>query len=309
MPQPIYILHVSADGPLANKVTSHLQSEDILSISASATAPREQSADAWSIMLLILSQGANDSEEILEQVTTAIAANKVLIPFRVENFRPTGEMQDHLRWRYVHEAFSPPLEKHLEELVRMIKPLLQGRSAKFSEATSISRTLPSREAVLRRPPRPEAGSGSGDPVLVSLNFPHLVLASHPTMMQCRVENIGSEALTHLKLLVECRGLKHEIVRATSNLPAGGRETLALEIEPGGFGQFSLRFNLQWQQKDILSSYCGVHFLRIHEAPIPGDFPSVLQFFSQGLQSTTPSQRDHLTLPSSIASADELRRFK
>jgi hypothetical protein len=302
MSQPVCLLYAPSDQIVADQVRAYLQAEGIACVD-------DQDADAWSIMLLVLSREANESENVLRRVSATLAANKILIPFRVQNFRPRGEMQDYLRWRYVHEAFSLPLDRHLEELVRMIKPLLHGQSMRLSEATSISRTLPSRAAILQKSAREETGRPSSDPVQVSLNFPHFVLAGLPTTMQCRVENLLARPLAHLRVLVECRGLKHAVDRSIDTLPASGRETLAFEIEPGGFGQFNLRINLQGQQDDQIVSFSGTHPLRIHEAPAPADFPDALQRFSQGAESTTISQGNPLELPSFIASADELSRFK
>ena len=302
MSQSVYVLHSPSDQVLAARILAYLQA-------AGVSCVEDAETEAWSILLLILSREADESAEILRQVSAALADNKILIPFRVENFRPGGEMQDYLRWRYVHDAISAPLEPHLEELVRMIKPLFHGRPVRLSEATSISRTLPSRVAILQKPSGGEGDRSSGGPVQVSLNFPHLVLAGFPTTIQCRVENAGSQPLLHVRVLVECRGLKHAIDRSVDALPAGGRETLTLEIEPGGFGQFNLRINLQWQQGEEITSSSGVHPLRIHEAPLPGDFPDVLQRFAQDPGYTASSQGDLLEFPSIIASADELSRFK
>jgi hypothetical protein len=307
MSQPIYILAASEDVALAEKVGAYLKSEGVACLEAAA--PGKQDADAWSILLLILSEEASDSEEILRQVGDAIAANKILIPFRVENFRPGGEMQEHLRWRYVHEAFSPPLEKHLEELVRMIKPLQHGRSTWVPEATSLSRTLPSRAAILRKPAKPEAGVPSGIPVQVSLNFPHLILAGHPVTLQCRLENTGPRPLTQVKLLLECRGLRREVERSVSALAPGEKITLTLELEAAGFGQFNLRVNLQWQDGERVGSGSGTQSLRVHEAPAARDFPGVLAQFSQAIESTARTQEDRVVIPGSITTADELARFK
>jgi hypothetical protein len=306
MAQPVYLVRTESDADVASKVAAHLESQGIACLASHAAGGGGN--DAWSIMLLILSPSANDDDEILNHLTTAIASHKVLIPFRIQNFRPTGEMQDHLRWRYVHDAFSPPLEKHLEELVRMIKPLLHGHSPRLSEATSISRTLPSRAAILRKPAKREAGMATGLSLRVDLNFPHLIFAGHPTVIQCRLENIGARPLTGLRSFLECRGFRKAAVRSLGDLTPGKSERIEFEIEPGGFGQFNLRLATQWREDEIVYSGHAAESVRIHEAPTTGDFPAILQRFSQGAEATAASQRERLTLPSSICSPEELARF-
>ena len=305
MAHPVYIIHAASDAEMAGKVSAYLESKGIACFTDSESGSDK---DGWSIMLLILSQGANDAEEILQEVGIAIAANKVLIPFRIENFRPNGEMQDFLRWRYVHEAFSPPLEEHLEELVRMIRPLLHGRSTKLTEATSISRTLPSRSAILQKPAKPEAGAPSDRSLRLYLNFPHLVIAGISTTIDCRLENSDSHPLADLRATLECGGIKHEATHLLGELSPGNGEDFAFEIQPGGFGQFNLRVTVEWRKGDTISSWSGNRSLRIYEAFSSGEFPAALQTFSQQLENTTLSQLGHLAIPSSITSSEELARF-
>jgi hypothetical protein len=309
MSQPVYIVHTASDREMATRVAAHLEAQGIACLMNRDLDAENAPEVEWAIMLLMLSQSANDDDAILHHLRTAIAENKVLIPFRIESFRPSGEMQDHLRWRYVHEAFSPPLEKHLEELVRMIKPLLHGRSLRITEATSITRTLPSRAAILRKPMKSEAGAGSVLPLHAYLNFPHLIFAGHPTVVQCRLENYGVRPLTNIQPTLECRGFKKTAARTLEQLLPGSSELVEFDIEPGGFGQFNLRVRVQWREDETVYCASATQSVRIHEAPTIGDFPTILHQFSQETEATTATQSTRVEIPASITSPEELAQFQ
>jgi hypothetical protein len=157
MMRDVMICCAPADELAGRKVCEVLEGEKIscwmaardLAAGEDAQAMTVEAIESCPIMLLIFSQSANASDEVQDQVERAVRSDKILIPLRIENVAPEGRLEDSLRHRYRHDAFGGPIERHLPEVVTMLKPLLHRLVVRTREATSISRTLPSRSSIVR----------------------------------------------------------------------------------------------------------------------------------------------------------------
>lgn len=188
----VFICYAPLDAAIAETICGFLESEKItcwqaardLATGDDASAMTEAAIDACPVMVLILSHEANGSAPVQDQVERALRAEKILIPLRVENVTPTGRMETSLRHRFRHDAFVGPLERHLPELVRMLKPLLHRLVVKTRESTSITRTLPSRSSIVRGPrkKRPGLYPGPGDRCRWLSTFPIPSLPGMPAWL-------------------------------------------------------------------------------------------------------------------------------
>lgn len=71
------------------------------------------------IMVVILSGNSND-KQVVKQVEIAVADNLTLIPFRIEDISPSGAMAYLLNTEHWLDAFTRPVEDHLDKLIEML---------------------------------------------------------------------------------------------------------------------------------------------------------------------------------------------
>ena len=282
MPSDVFISHSPSDAETAGKMCEFLEGHGVRCWLASRNVlPGEEPAaaicrgiDECPMMVLIFSSSANDSEAIRNEVERAVKAQKVLIPFRIENVAPNAAMEPYFRRRYWHDAHTPPLERHLEELTRMLKPLAHKYLSQLPEDASISRTLPSRSSIVRgggagRPLRRE----SDGPLSLSFNFNHVVVTGCPAPFELTLENTGTESVEQIEIALESRGLKRAIVQKQAELAPGGKERYRLEVEPLRSGHFVLQVTAKWQTGARQFAATGARSFRVNETPTPADLAS------------------------------------
>jgi formylglycine-generating enzyme len=104
------------------------------------------------MMVLIFSGHANASGQVRREVERAISRGMTVMPIRVEDVRPEGAMEFALGNRHWLDAFTPPIERHLELIARSVKALLnpEVESARGSRVTG---DVPAKTTA---PPRPDA---------------------------------------------------------------------------------------------------------------------------------------------------------
>ena len=78
------------------------------------------------IMVMILSDNSNRSRQVLREVERATAKEVIIIPFRIEKIDPTGAMAYFISAEHWLDALTPPLENHINKLVRTVKAFLSG---------------------------------------------------------------------------------------------------------------------------------------------------------------------------------------
>jgi hypothetical protein len=76
------------------------------------------------VMVLVFSAHANESPQIKREVERAVHSRIPIIPFRIEDVAMSRTFQFFLSTSDWLEAFTPPLEKHLQQLVVSVKALL-----------------------------------------------------------------------------------------------------------------------------------------------------------------------------------------
>jgi TIR domain len=138
MRHDVFISHSSKDKQIADAVCHHLEQNGI----RCWIAPRDilpggdwaesivKAVGESRLMLLIFSSNANDSSQINREVNLAADENIPIVPFRIENVQPTNKLRYYLSTPHWLDALTPPLEKHLGQLVQSIKAMLSGESNK-----------------------------------------------------------------------------------------------------------------------------------------------------------------------------------
>jgi hypothetical protein len=76
------------------------------------------------ILVLLLSTRANESRTVMRELERAVSGGLPIVPLRIEEVTPSGELTYYLTDAHWLDAISPPLDQHVHELADSIKILL-----------------------------------------------------------------------------------------------------------------------------------------------------------------------------------------
>lgn len=128
----VFISYSSKDKPAADAACAVLESRGL----RCWLAPRDILPGAdWSqsiidalndcrVMVLIFSGNANASPQVKREVERAVNRGRTIIPVRIEEVLPAKALEYFLSTPHWLDAFTPPLEQHLERLAATIQQLL-----------------------------------------------------------------------------------------------------------------------------------------------------------------------------------------
>jgi len=127
----VFISYTIADKAAADAVCHRLEEAGI----RCWIAPRDVGFGDWGativeaigeakLFVMILSGAANSSPNVLDEVVTALDAGAIVIPFRIEDIRPTGALRLRLSRLNWLDALSPPLDQHIDNLIEIAKRYL-----------------------------------------------------------------------------------------------------------------------------------------------------------------------------------------
>src|SRR5215211_2643136 len=98
-------------------------------------------------MVLVFSETANQSRQIMREVNHAVEKGVAVVPFRIQDVMPTKAMEYYLDVTHWLDALTPPVEDHLQELADKVEMLL-GQPAGEAEPSS-GRREPSSAPLLQ----------------------------------------------------------------------------------------------------------------------------------------------------------------
>lgn len=81
------------------------------------------------MMVLVWSAHSNISPEVEREVGNAARAGLAVLPFRIEDIKPTEALQYFIGNAHWLDALTPPVEAHLGRLVEVVQVILGGKSA------------------------------------------------------------------------------------------------------------------------------------------------------------------------------------
>jgi hypothetical protein len=132
LPFDVFVSHSSKDRLVANAVCARLESAGI----RCWIAPRDiiagtsygesiiEAIHSVKVMVLVLSANANSSGHIPKEVERAVSNGLAILPFRIEDVPPGKSLDYFIGSVHWLDAMTPPLEKHLDELVETVQKLL-----------------------------------------------------------------------------------------------------------------------------------------------------------------------------------------
>ena len=132
MSHDVFISYSTRDTEAAKKAYAALENAGICCWIAPDSIPTgksylseiENAVASSHLLLLVFSSHSNTSNYCINEVDSAVEASIQIIPWRIEKCEQTGDMKSLLRRRHWRDAFEPPIEKHLEQLVADVKRLL-----------------------------------------------------------------------------------------------------------------------------------------------------------------------------------------
>jgi hypothetical protein len=143
MAHDVFISYSTKDKPVADAACATLETSGI----RCWIAPRDvlpgmdwsgsiiQAIEESRVMVLIFSSNSNDSTQIKREVNEAIERELPVIPFRIEDVKPSGSLGYYLDVTHWLDALTPPLEQHLQKLAEDVNLLLKrtGTEQNFSQ--------------------------------------------------------------------------------------------------------------------------------------------------------------------------------
>jgi len=132
MAHDVFICHSSEDKTIANAACAKLEGASI----RCWIAPRDpipgipygrqivEAITAARVVLLIFSGHANRSEHVLRELEIASDTGKIIVPLRVEEITPSGDLRYYITRVHWLDAMTPPIEQRLDELTSLMRRLL-----------------------------------------------------------------------------------------------------------------------------------------------------------------------------------------
>jgi formylglycine-generating enzyme required for sulfatase activity len=115
------------------------------------------------VMMLVFSSQSNNSQQVLREVERAVNKGVVVVPFRIEDVKPSEDLEYYLSAPHWLDAVTPPLAVHLQRLCQTVRVLLatlnggqDAASAAPQLTTGAAPTVVGDDRV-RHPPRNPAG--------------------------------------------------------------------------------------------------------------------------------------------------------
>jgi adenylate cyclase len=151
MGHDVFLSYSSADKATALAVLAGLENQGICCWIAPRDIPAgseygQQIVEAVKtcrIVVVIFSAHANTSPHVRREVERAVSAERIIVPFRIEDITPTGAMEYALSNTHWLDALSGPIETHIATLVtttrRMLGTATIGRSEKTAFRSAVAR--------------------------------------------------------------------------------------------------------------------------------------------------------------------------
>ena len=136
MAHEVFISHAHKDKGIAHAICQKLESARVrcwlterdISAGEDWTEATRNAIGSSRVMVLVLSENANAAPHIEREIAHAFYTRRMIIPLRLTNTLPRRDFLFYLgnvRW---FDAFSPPVEEHLEELTASINSVVGGRT-------------------------------------------------------------------------------------------------------------------------------------------------------------------------------------
>jgi hypothetical protein len=134
MAHDVFVSHSTKDKPTADAICAVLEAQSI----RCWIAPRDiipgreygasiiEAIRGAKVMVLVFSTNANESPQINREVERAVHKGIPVIPVRIEDVVPTDSLEYLISTPHWLDAFTPPLDRHLQYLAQVIRQIVGG---------------------------------------------------------------------------------------------------------------------------------------------------------------------------------------
>ena len=148
-----------------------------------------QAVGGSKLAVVIISASADTSRSMLDEVAVILDSEVTIIPFRVEETRPTGRNADRLHWL---DALSEPLNAHIDRLIDRVRDTLSGPLlAADADDPPPAAALPAPGSVLRPAPEPAKRDDAATPRFTETATPE-ALESATRPLTATVTTVSSD---------------------------------------------------------------------------------------------------------------------
>jgi TIR domain len=105
------------------------------------------------LFVLVFSGSANTSPQIEREVERAINDGIPVIPFRIEDVKPSNSLEYFISASHWLDAFTQPMEQHLETLAQVVRRIIDLDAEKANGGPAVAH-MPRAEAATAPPARP-----------------------------------------------------------------------------------------------------------------------------------------------------------
>jgi hypothetical protein len=132
MPYDVFISHSTKDKLVADAVVAHLEQNGLrcwcaprdIVPGASWASSIVQGIAASKAMVVVFSTNANTSDHIRREVERAVGHGIPVVPVRIEQVKPEGDLEYFLSSAHWMDALQPPLDQYFDRLAKQLQALL-----------------------------------------------------------------------------------------------------------------------------------------------------------------------------------------
>ncbi|MGO8763339.1 MAG: tetratricopeptide repeat protein [Desulfobaccales bacterium] len=107
------------------------------------------------VMILVFSANSNTSPQIKREIERAVNKGITVVPFRIDEVLPSKTLEYFISTQHWLDAFTPPLEKHLDNLVGILRSILTKQGEKVAEPRLKPHPPEAEEEAPEEPPAPK----------------------------------------------------------------------------------------------------------------------------------------------------------
>ncbi len=248
MDRTAFISHASKDSGAAEKITAFLEKSGI----SCWIAPRdvrpgqEYAAEIVrgiaqsAVMVLVLSENANDSTFVKREVERAVSQGKPIFPIRVREVKPSQSLELFISSHHWIDAWKPPLEQYMDRLVEAINIVVSGDSqggAGTTAAAPVQAPAPSGSAAPGKPLQRVALTAAGLLILAGAALSVKYFLADPSATEPgnpqQAENREYTLPSNEQVEVWSSAIPDDPIPAVARVQAGSNHTASLREEEVG----------------------------------------------------------------------------
>lgn len=156
----VFISYAQEDKTVADMVCARLESHNIRcwiaprDISPGKNFPEAiiEGIEDGKVVVLIFSSFANKSPHVTRELTNAVNKGRIIIPFRIEDVRPSKTMEYLIGVPHWLDAVTPPLENHIATLITTIERIIGTDKTPSADPAAATTEIVQKPVIAPPPP-------------------------------------------------------------------------------------------------------------------------------------------------------------